>query len=1017
MPTLNNHDSEGRLSMQGQAATVASASEVASITTAPAPSGLAAEVPTPLFQGKLLLRMLRRKAKRLDAGLSAISAKAEALLEKASKNSGAPLSPTIAAQFTAATGAHVSDVDVITGADAAEAAEAVDARAFTLGKRIYFGANQYRPETKEGQHIIYHELWHTHENRHGTTATAHQPLTVSAPGDAEELAADRVADWVTNAAAIGTAAAPMPMLPASGGFQAGVLHRSPTSGASAVKVKETDFQRKENAELLNMTLNEFDVFTRAQVDWHTSLKDAERPPLRALREFVSTDALLIGCYKMKVQALVDTKLDADTKKYLKTYSAAVDQSTPTVQIESTDDVTTALDWGKALSKLNKEPGGVFMRHILKKEKFIDFVANNRVDPFISYVKVCKPILSAEGQAALSAKDEIWSFTQLLLGGPPNRYHGVIRHVRNYHHFENDALEQLKANEPVTNDPQKSKKPFTLILHSGLDHNAAFHQDPNVTQVIKDARNFSILVEGATSLGALQAQIKPLAKKYGGGKVNQAMICGHGGPRGMQLAGDVAVRHNPKNKSHADDHVAEASDGLELSERKQKVKTDAFLKELLGVMSKDPKDEGRIVLNACLTNAAELPDSVYLDPDDKEWSKKQILQNESLTKHVQELANAQKKNVKAMGSNASFGQVGMQDAAGNLDILDQRAKPDFLTADKPDYVEKGLEPEGAIRAVLQVWAENEAECMKRIDARLTSSVSTVWSENLIQTMYRSVKAHQNDAAWINMLCSNIRFVAHANNPNDCRVRRVWGVSKDFANLMFPELKKTDSWSNRNYVPLVFYQVWLIHDKAHAQSFLDALGAFATCAEARNYVDERSLQQYSEVKLKDLLSPGYTDNNNAKFKLAVLVFVDGDDSEATAFLKALWQKEKGFAKYQSLLKDVKAFTEFDELFQEKPHSEPPKASSAPEPDVEREIDANADLDKDSGKKNETYLEPFFHAGTVAVAARVREKADRNAKIVKNLYPGDTVHIIGKSGPWYAIEQGAATAFIHSKLIRLN
>src|SRR5262249_20153555 len=147
-------------------------------------------------------------------------------------------------------------------------------------------------------------------------------------------------------------------------------------------------------------------------------------------------------------------------------------------------------------------------------------------------------------------------------------------IRNYHHFENSALEQLKVNESQHSDPKKGGKPFTLILHSGLDHNAAFHQDPNVTAVVKQPNHFTILVEGAKSLSALQSQLKPLALQYGGGKIAQAMICGRGGPTGMELTGDVAIEHDPKDKDHLKDKVTEQRDSLELGDPKQKKKTDA-----------------------------------------------------------------------------------------------------------------------------------------------------------------------------------------------------------------------------------------------------------------------------------------------------------------------------------------------------------------------------------------------------------------------------------------------------------
>ena len=45
-------------------------------------------------------------------------------------------------------------------ARAAEAAESLNARAFTIGSDVYFGAGEYRPETEPGQRLLTHELAH-----------------------------------------------------------------------------------------------------------------------------------------------------------------------------------------------------------------------------------------------------------------------------------------------------------------------------------------------------------------------------------------------------------------------------------------------------------------------------------------------------------------------------------------------------------------------------------------------------------------------------------------------------------------------------------------------------------------------------------------------------------------------------------------------------------------------------------------------------------------------------------------
>jgi len=57
-------------------------------------------------------------------------------------------------------GADFSHVKVHSGAQAAESAGSINARAYTLGSNMVFGAGQYEPNTIEGKRLLAHELTH-----------------------------------------------------------------------------------------------------------------------------------------------------------------------------------------------------------------------------------------------------------------------------------------------------------------------------------------------------------------------------------------------------------------------------------------------------------------------------------------------------------------------------------------------------------------------------------------------------------------------------------------------------------------------------------------------------------------------------------------------------------------------------------------------------------------------------------------------------------------------------------------
>lgn len=60
---------------------------------------------------------------------------------------------------------------------AARAARDLDARAFTRGQEVFFGAGEYRPHTPGGQRLLAHELTHVvQQTRSGSPAIQRQPL-------------------------------------------------------------------------------------------------------------------------------------------------------------------------------------------------------------------------------------------------------------------------------------------------------------------------------------------------------------------------------------------------------------------------------------------------------------------------------------------------------------------------------------------------------------------------------------------------------------------------------------------------------------------------------------------------------------------------------------------------------------------------------------------------------------------------------------------------------------------------
>ena len=83
---------------------------------------------------------------------------------------GQPLPESVRNFYEPRFGADFSQVSVHTNTRAVESAKSINARAFTIGKNITFGASQYAPESHEGRHLLAHELTHVTQQGKGFSA-------------------------------------------------------------------------------------------------------------------------------------------------------------------------------------------------------------------------------------------------------------------------------------------------------------------------------------------------------------------------------------------------------------------------------------------------------------------------------------------------------------------------------------------------------------------------------------------------------------------------------------------------------------------------------------------------------------------------------------------------------------------------------------------------------------------------------------------------------------------------------
>jgi hypothetical protein len=139
---------------------------------------------------------------------------------------GQPLPAAIANEMGARFNFDFSKVRIHSDTQAAESAKQVNARAYTVGQHVVFGANQYRAQTDNGAKLLAHELTHVVQQRADASGRGVISMLDSPSGEAE---AHHAASMATRGRAVSIA-------PLAG--IAPVLQRDPSDTAPAPALKK-----------------------------------------------------------------------------------------------------------------------------------------------------------------------------------------------------------------------------------------------------------------------------------------------------------------------------------------------------------------------------------------------------------------------------------------------------------------------------------------------------------------------------------------------------------------------------------------------------------------------------------------------------------------------------------------------------------------------------------------------------------------------------------------------------------
>jgi len=914
---------------------------------------------------------------------------------------------------------------------ARDASHEIGAEGYAVGNDVAF-------ERAPTLHTAAHEAAHAVQQRSGVQLKS----GVGEAGDAYEKHADRVAEAVV----AGKSAEKILDEKAGGGGSGSTAvqkfdrhHATGPAGEGPNTVKdggatETDAHFDSADDIGKKTISDFVTYSDAQADWSIKIADiAKRDELRALLTWLRAGFHRVTALdSFLVKDVLAVKVDLAA---LDAYSRA--RGTKTVPVDAQPTVADALSWGKDVVKLESATNQTVLHAIFTADAFDDLRKAGQVDMFVTYVKTCKPLLQAKGGV------EIASFLTLAKTADPSSFTD-IKDVRNYHRFDHAALLALRAAQPGN----PTNKPLTLILHSALDHNGAFHHDPELTTTITAASNHTIMIEGVESLDALGAKLPDVVAVHGREepdpedaakkvrRIDQVMMAGHGSSQSIELTGSLKAGKDGKAQADEDGSLVVNDDDLNVhsdkkdpASVKKAARTKAFMQQVMSLMSQDPATpHGRIVFNACLTASNEIdPDKI--DPkakpaDQAKAMLKEINNSPSLVTAMKQVAADGGRKVDVRGGNGSFEQVGLIDGKGALDIVADGTDPDgdgikrtndpeLTNPDKLVYAEQGTDPDGAMSAVAESWAKDQKKTIDAVGRRRKTPKPASWKETVIQVMYELVETrYAANGAGIARLASVTEGFSELPSTTQADVRLIWNLQADEDwKLLETKLSATGEWKGALHMPLVFYEGWMFQNATKQGTFLGALGAM-TVRTSQNFLYMRALYDHW-----DSLVPATSANppDGGQLRLALRDVVDGSSkAHSKTFLSSLVVSHAFVVDINPALDKVKSSDDILRALGLHPSQAAGKAVADPKSPPP---DSNVDM-TDDGKKNDAVVEAMSATGRVTAAELyVRDQPrlqGKNHPVM--LKKDDLVYVMGQTGEWYLIDHSGVRGYSHKSFIEL-
>jgi len=748
-------------------------------------------------------------------------------------------------------------------------------------------------------------------------------------------------------------------------------------------VTDTDAHDQGYDALLGGTLDALYRHGEAQVDWHRGLvNEDQRGPIRLMLEILrNVPGALAGCGSWNAgelwEAVHEGPVIGDARRaQLLAYARGV-EGEATCPVPVKDTVERGLSVGREVLEIEAELGLPLAHAIFTADAFQELRDDDLVGDFLHYVHEVHPTLSArEGK-------EVESYVALREAVDPmaTLRAALTDWVVNLHRFEAAALVALA--EAVGD--HSGARPVTVLVHSPLDRDGAFHRDANLTAVIRRDGHRTLMIEGHGDLAGVAARIEHVRTTYCGDarRIANVMIVGHGQSRSVSIAGTT----DAEGKEHDVDLDIDEAGGRD------------FLRTLINGMVDG--GDSRLVFNACHTDSTDLENTEDLSDDgdaerDAERLRAYLTAHPSLSAFARSYARDRGQALAVHGANAAT-RSGMTflDGGGQLTLRSDGPRGDReIAGTKLAYVEHGTDPKGVMRAVLEVWAER-GDALAPLRAAMERRVhvaSTVLNELIIQTAFRLVLGpYWERARDIVRLIEAVSCLKKLRYEEDCTVAKLADADltgDEFAALDVAAAGSTE-WGE-HFLPIVFGQ-----RAGRPAAVVTALGLLRREVRQLTRRDRMYIAStFDFAGQLPLLAPAPA--TRGQVLLAIIGFKQHANLACRQFLDAYfaavttelpWTGDFGLNR-ASLMRDLG-----------------PPVGPAPR-------DGNVRV---GGARNTARLEPLTCTGRIRADTRAHTEPDVTTGHVALLQDAN-VRVIGRLPGWIAIEAGATTRFVLDGAVEL-